>query len=147
VPNSAVRLLAGVLTVVFFLLFLMKIGWYRTNRKIVYILLVAWSWIGTTCWLVLAGWDANEIRVATNECRKFVNYSCHFEKYIGLVIVDIGLWIIGWVFSIIFSVWLKKQDYLQPAGLCGHGRRSRVKGAQALSPMPSAPGAEEMEDF
>jgi len=48
---------------------------YRTERKIVYIVLVVLIWLGTTCWLVLAGWDANEIRLSANNLNAISNVS------------------------------------------------------------------------
>ena len=59
VANSAVRILAACLTVFVFSIILAKIGWYRTDRKIWFIILLSIVWIGATGWLVIAGWDAN----------------------------------------------------------------------------------------
>ncbi len=147
-PNAAVRILAGFLTFVVFSLFLLKVTRFRTDRKIVYVLLVAVSWVGTTCWLVLAGWDANEIRVAAERCSSLSNATCSSTPFIITVIIDILLWITGWIFSIFFSVWMKKEDYKRVVGLCGggRGRHDRSAAASASLPMPSAPIGE-LEDF
>ena len=142
------RALAGFLTIAVFLLMALKIGWFRTERKIVYVILVVLSWLGTTCWLVMAGWDANEIRVAAGRCSQETNAACDFGKYIGTVVIEIALWVFGWVFSIVFSVWLRREDFRRSVGMCGQGPPRRRGDRQRIEPMPSAPpGDAEMEDF
>ena len=144
--NSAVRGLAGFLTLALWWLFVAKIGWWRTTRKIVYIVLVCMSWVGSTCWLVLAGWDANEVRLANNACKAISNAQCHFGDYIATVIVDMAIWLLGWAFSIVFSVWLSREDFRRPVGMCAGPKSSRGGGGRA-GPEPSAPDPAEMDDF
>ena len=147
VPNSAVRGLAGFLTLGAFWLILAKIGWWRTTRKIVYIILVTMSWVGCAGWAVIGVWDANEIRVAMNACKAVTNAKCDFGPYIALASVDLILWVVGWVFSIIFSVWISKEDFRRPVGMCGSGMPRGKKGRAPLQPEPSAPVGAEMDDM
>ena len=139
IANSAVRGLAGFLTLLLFLIILLKISSpFRTERKIVYILLVLLSWLGSTSWLVLAIWDGNEVRKSHDQCKAITTARCDYARFVGTVICDIGLWVIGWVLSIVFSVWSHKNDFKRAAGLCGRPRRKR-RGANNDIPLPSAP--------
>ena len=146
--NSAVRLLAGFLTLLVFGGLLLKQTRFRTERKIVYLLLVCVAWLGTTCWLVLAVWDANEIRLSSNYCASLTNASCSFTPFIITVILEIALWIAGWTYCVFFSVWMRKEDYKRSVGLCGGGGGGRSESSAKSQPLPmaSAPMAE-LDDF
>lgn len=116
--NSAARIVVGLVTSALFVVVLFKIGWFRTDRKLLLMCACAFSWLVSTGWLVLGAWDGNEIRLSRDWCLETSSRQCEYAPYIGTVVVEVFLFLSGWVMSALFVVWIWKGDYLRQVGLC-----------------------------
>jgi hypothetical protein len=87
--NSAARIIVGLATAAIFVVVLLKVGWYRTDRKIFLMLFCVYAWLASTGWLVLGAWDGNEIRLSRDWCIETSARVCEYAPYIGTVVVEI----------------------------------------------------------
>lgn len=61
---------------------------------------------------------ANELRLSRDWCTTTSARNCEYSRFIGTVVVEIFLALIGWIMSLLFVVWIWKGDYHRPVGLC-----------------------------
>lgn len=122
---------------------------HRADRRIIYLLLVTAVFLCGGGWLTLCAWDGNDVRESNDWCQQTSARSCSYGSFIGLVIVEVVVWLALWAFGLLYAVWAWKADYRRPVGLCsgrapaisvprmGRGPDSAVAASTvALAPTP-----------
>lgn len=99
----------GFLSIIVVIFILIKISCKRSERRIFYIILLVVLFVLSVGWMLSAIYDGNEIRKASQSqwCK---TRKCTFEGYVGLTVLDVGLFVVGMVYCVIFVLFIKKAD-------------------------------------